>query len=180
VNSFLTASQVEFGWLNDAVTSRLRRFWQRRTRLRSSLRQRPTNWLAAGRIDDPTSIIDLKLYWTAVSNIDEARYLVAVLNSQTVLDRVQPFQALGLFKGRDFDKNIFMVAIPTFDSASLDHTAIVDLTGLAEDAAAVVDISRARTFQQARALIRRELVNAGLADRIEEAEARVLPKFVMD
>jgi len=137
------------------------------------------NWLAAARIDDPNAIIDHKLYWAAVSSIDEARYLVAILNSQTVLDRVQPFQALGLFKGRDFDKNVFMVAIPTYDATNTDHKAVADLGKLAEDAAATADISRARTFQQARAVVRQDLAAAGLAARIEDAVNRVLPQIAI-
>lgn len=41
-------------------------------------------YLAAARVNDPSAVIDHKLYWAAVSGTDEARYLTAILNSDAL------------------------------------------------------------------------------------------------
>jgi len=51
--------------------------------------------LAACRIEDPEAVIDHILYWAAVHSRDEARYLTAILNSQSLTDAVLPLQARG-------------------------------------------------------------------------------------
>jgi len=133
------------------------------------------NTLAAARVDDPRAVIEHKLYWAAVSGPDEARYLTAILNSRLVLERVKPLQALGLFGGRDFDKNVFAVPIPTFDRDDPDHRALAVLAAEAEQTAIAVPADPTRTFQQTRAAIRDELAASGVAQRIELAVGRVVP-----
>lgn len=137
------------------------------------------NKLAAARVDDPRAVIEHKLYWAAVSSVDEARYLTAILNSDLVLDRVKPLQALGLFGGRDFDKNVFSVPIPTFDRAKADHLSIVALGEAAEAVAAACPLDPGWTFQRARTAVRADIDSAGLSARIEEAVARVVPEVVV-
>jgi len=138
------------------------------------------NTLAAARLHDPRAIIEHKLYWAAVSGDDEARYLTAILNSDVVLERVKPLQALGLFGGRDFDKNVFAVPIPTYDRADDTHQELAELAGLAEDAAASVALDPAWTFQRTRVAVRDELTRLGLGNRIEQAVGRVIPAVTID
>jgi len=52
-------------------------------------------YLAAAIVDNLAAVIDHKLSWAAVESLDEARYLVAVLNSGALLRIVQPLQARG-------------------------------------------------------------------------------------
>jgi hypothetical protein len=52
-------------------------------------------YLAAARVDDPAVVIEHKLYWAPCENVDEARYLVAILNSPVVTDRLAPLQSRG-------------------------------------------------------------------------------------
>lgn len=137
------------------------------------------NTLAAARLSVPRAIVEHKLYWAAVSSVDEARYLTAVLNSALVLDRVKPLQALGLFGGRDFDKNVLSLAIPTYDRNDPEHQALVVLAGEAEQTAANVDIDPAWTFQRTRTAVRDALSADGVAQRLEQAVGRVVPAVEM-
>ena len=133
------------------------------------------NTLAAARISDPRAVIEHKLYWAAVGSEDEGRYLTAVLNSDVVMDRVKPLQALGLFGGRDFDKNVFSVPIPAWDRNDSAHREVADLAAAAETAAASVTFDPAWKFQRARTAVRDELRRLGLHERIEDAVGRVVP-----
>lgn len=138
------------------------------------------NTLAAARIDSPDIIVENALYWAAVSSVAEARYLTAILNSATILDRVRPLQALGLFGGRHFDKNVFAIPIPTFDSENNRHKDLVNLAASAEQAAAQLDIAAARNFVAARKLIRRELDRLGIGPAIEELVTSIVPALAVD
>lgn len=129
--------------------------------------------LAAARVEDPGAIIDHKLYWAPVASVAEGRYLVGILNSATLLRRVAPLQAVGLFGPRDFDKNVFYVAFGPYDATDPDHVALAAAVERAESLAASVPVGA--RFQATRASIRQALAEAGLADEIEELVARVLP-----
>lgn len=135
------------------------------------------NTLAAARIDRPAGIVEHKLYWCQADSIDEARYLTAILNSATLLERVQPLQARGLFGARDFDKYVFKVAFPTYDPTDHSHLAIACLAGRAETLAATVDLTGALRFQEARRRISKALHSDGVASELELAVASVLPEL---
>ncbi|WBB49782.1 N-6 DNA methylase [Verrucosispora sp. WMMA2044] len=134
------------------------------------------NTLAAARISNPEIVIDHMLYWAAASSLEEARYLTAILNSTTVLERVKPLQALGLFGTRHFDKAVFSVPIPTYDAEDPSHVLLATLAAEAERVAQDMDLEHARDFKAARRLIRESLAESGLARRIDETVARVVPE----
>ncbi|MCB1510520.1 MAG: N-6 DNA methylase, partial [Hyphomicrobiaceae bacterium] len=132
------------------------------------------NTLAAAIIRDNRAIIEHKLYWMPVLVEDEAHYLCAILNSAPLLAEVKPLQAIGLFGGRDFDKNVFAVPFPTFDPGNPDHCNLAALGRRAEEAAATVDLSSATKFQAARKLIRKHLVDTGIEADIVAAVTQLL------
>ena len=136
------------------------------------------NTLAAAIIRDHEAIIDHKLYWSPASSEAESHYLCAVLNSKTVLDRVKPLQALGLFKGRDWDKNVFAAPFPIYDNTNDLHLSLSGLGCRAEELAAGVDVSSANTFQAARKIVVAALEADGVADDIESAVAKLIPAVV--
>ena len=135
------------------------------------------NTIASARVSGAAagSIIDHKLYWAAVSGPDEARFLTAVLNSEALLERVRPLQAVGLFGGRDFDKNVLSIPIPTYARGDPDHQALAVLAAEAEQTAAGVDVDPSWTFQRTRTAVRDALSASGVAQRIEHAVAQVVP-----
>ncbi|NNM46952.1 hypothetical protein [Knoellia koreensis] len=131
--------------------------------------------LAAARIASSAAVIDHKLYWAAVGSADEGRYLEAILNSHTLLERVRPLQTKGLFGPRDFDKYVFHVPFPVFDPAIPEHIAIAQLAAQAEQVAAAVDLTMITKFTDARNKVRTALDDAGLARALEVAVGQVLP-----
>lgn len=133
------------------------------------------NAITAARVDDPNVVIDHKLYWAAANTIDEARYLVGILNSAAVLERVMPFMAVGLFGPRDIDKNVFRALIQPYDGSNHSHVALAKTVADAEDVASKIDVTGAKTFQSARRLVKVELGKAGILSAIEELVLDVVP-----
>ncbi|MGW5501300.1 N-6 DNA methylase [Streptomyces rochei] len=138
-----------------------------------------SNRVAAARIESRSEIIDHKLYWAAASSIEEARYLVAVLNSGIVAERVRPLQALGLFGPRDIDKHIFDVEIPEFNDSNQLHMELVALSEEAENVAASVDITRL-IYKRGRTKVREALDAAGIAAQIDQIVDRIIPPPVIE
>ena len=133
------------------------------------------NTSAAARLESTDALIDHQFYWAPVGSADEARYLVAILDSATLLERVRPLQTRGLLGARHFDKYVFFVPFDVFDSRKAEHAAIAQLSEQAEQVAAQVDIAGLPRFTLVRSRIRDELAAKGLTFQIEEAVAKVLP-----
>jgi hypothetical protein len=131
------------------------------------------NTLAAARLDDSATLIDHKLYWAPVESAAEGRYLIGILNSRTLLDRVTPLQAIGLFGPRDFDKNVFSVPFGMYAPSDPDHAELVGLVEHAETLSK--DIPVEGDFKRVRTTVRTVLANEGVTDQIESVVARILP-----
>lgn len=122
---------------------------------------------AAVVIDDDAAVIDHKLYWMGTTDIDEARYLCAILNSEAVRERVEHMQSQGLFGPRDFDKVMFNLPIPRFRAGDPLHRELLKLAQAAERIAATVPVPEGQSFQKVRRLIREELRTQGVSDKID-------------
>ena len=72
-------------------------------------------------------IVDVKLYWAAFSNLREANYLAAILNSDIVNEAIKPFQSMGLLGERDIHKKVLDLPIPVFDGNDEQHSNLADL-----------------------------------------------------
>src|SRR5206468_3824256 len=70
---------------------------------------------AAAIIRNRSAVIDHKLYWAGAGE-DEARYLEAILNSETARAAVRHLQSRGQWGARDFDKVMLSLPIPVFDA----------------------------------------------------------------
>lgn len=133
------------------------------------------NAIAAALIEDRAPLIDHKLYWAPVTSREEGLFLVAILNSGYLLQRVQPLQAVGLFGARDFDKSIFSVPIPSFDVNDDAHRLLAEVAAEAQSAAESIDVSGVADFKRARAIVRRALEDAGIVKLIDDLVAKVVP-----
>lgn len=129
--------------------------------------------MAACRIDDPSAVIDHKLYWASVESVDEGRYLCAVLNSEILAKTVAALQARGQHNPRDFDMHVFALAFPEFRSANPLHRQLAELGERSEQVASTVDLSGVAQFQKARRLVREALRADGVADDVDAAVARL-------
>lgn len=177
-------SQVEDLWKKHRVPSEAAALLRRMDYHQQLTRQLPAaqwrvvytkagNSLAAARIAGQ-GVVDHKLYWAAVSSEAEGRYLVAVLNSATLLARVRPLQSRGLFGPRDFDKNVFRVPIPTYSEGDERHRQLVALAEHAEAVAASVAIDGLDS-RAARRKINATLQDDGVQQQIEGILEQVLP-----
>lgn len=122
---------------------------------------------AACLIRDDRAVIDHKLYWMKSSGEDEGYYLLAILNSETTRAMAEQFQSRGQFGARDFDKVIWNLPIPTFDSHDQLHRDLTDAGRRAEAIAGGVTLVETEKFQRARKRVRDGLIENGIAAEIE-------------
>jgi SAM-dependent methyltransferase len=132
------------------------------------------NYLTAAILADSRAVVENKLYWATAANLNEARYLTAVLNAPILTELVRPYQSVGAFGPRDFDKYVWYVPVPEFDPKDSNHQHLVRLAEQAERIAAAVALSAPIRFQAVRGLIRRALLAEGIADEIDEAVSAIV------
>jgi len=129
---------------------------------------------AACLLRDPRGVVDHMLYWMTPASEAEARYLIAVFNSETARARAAQFQARGQWGARHFDKVIFNLPIPRFDPKARLHRALTRAAARAEEVAALVELPEGVKFQRARGLVRATLAGTGLSQRIDALVAELL------
>ncbi len=122
------------------------------------------------------SLIDHKLYWSPINSEAEAYFLIAILNSETSRARTEALQSRGQWGARDFDKVIFTLPIPRFDSKEKLHRDLAAAGRRAEKVAAAVELPEALKFQRARGLIRDALQDVGIAQRIDALVVQLLDR----
>lgn len=132
--------------------------------------------LSAALLDDPSIIIDHKAYWAVARSIEEARFLVAILNSATVLARIIPMQPRGWRDPRDFDNLVWELPIPEFDRRQALHQELADAAVEAERVAALVQLREGAHFMRQRRAIRDALAEHGVASRIDTLVAQLLDR----
>ena len=77
-------------------------------------------------IRNDTHVIDYKLFWVACKNIEEANYLLAIINSDSLYESVKQFMSKGQFGARDLQKHLWKLPIPEFDPNNKLHASISD------------------------------------------------------
>jgi SAM-dependent methyltransferase len=130
--------------------------------------------LAATVVRDSSFVIDHMLYWSAPASEGEARYLAAILNSETTRARAAHWQARGQWGARHFDKVIFNLPIPRYDAKNKTHAALANAAAKAEKIAAAVALPEGVKFQRARKLVREALTEAGVAQDIDALVGKLL------
>ena len=129
--------------------------------------------LTAARLPD-ASLASETLYWGTAGSLEEARYLTAVLNSQTVTALVAPYQSQGQFGTRHFDLYVWYVNIPEFSSSLEEHLQLAELAAEAEAIAERVELPTGIGPAGARRRVRDALASSGVADRIEQRVRELL------
>ena len=130
--------------------------------------------MVAALVTDAEAVIDHKLYWAPVQSRAEARYLIAVLTSETARRRVAPLQARGQWGARDFDKVMWTLPIAEFDPVNPLHAALAAAGRRAETVAAQVPLKENTYFITARRQIRHEMAEKGVAGEIDRLVGRLL------
>ncbi|MGW3755141.1 N-6 DNA methylase [Streptomyces sp. NPDC005134] len=131
-------------------------------------------YLAAARVSDPMAVVEHVLYWGAASSVEEARFIVAILNSDTLTARVRPLQARGEHNPRHFDKYVWQVPIPLYDPDDSDHQILAGLAAEAETLVGTLDLSGGKSFEVLRRRVREALAASDVGRGIEAVVQRVL------
>lgn len=129
---------------------------------------------AAGLLLDTSAAVDHTLYWSTVAIAAEARYLLAVLNSETARARAEHLQARGQWGARHFDKVMLSLPIPAFNETDALHAELAEAAAHAERVAAAVELREGTHFVRARRMIREALTEDGVAARIDGLVADLL------
>ncbi len=113
----------------------------------------------AALLEDSETLVDHVLYWIPCRTIDEANYLVAVINSDTLQEAVKPLMSKGQFGARDLHKHLWKLHIPEFDPNEELHIAIAQAgTKAAVGARVKLDELRSQRGDDLTAkIVRREL-----------------------
>jgi len=129
--------------------------------------------LSAAVVEDPNVVIEHAVYWASIRSLGEARYLCALINSDTALQRVIPMQARGWRDPRHFDNLVWELPIPEFDGNLEVHRQLAAAGAEAETTAATVVLPEG-DYRRKRRAIRTALASTGLAGRMEALVGRLL------
>ena len=78
----------------------------------------------AAVLTDDNALVDEALYWITCRDMQEAYYLLAIINSDTLYQAVQPLMSKGQFGARNLHKHLWKLAIPEFDPTDELHATL--------------------------------------------------------
>ena len=81
----------------------------------------------AGLLQTDEALVDSTLYWITCKSIDEANYLLAIVNSEILYESVQSLMPKGQFGARHLHKHLWKLPIPEFDPAEELHASIAEV-----------------------------------------------------
>lgn len=113
----------------------------------------------AALLPDDAALVDERLYWIPCKDADEANYLLAIINSDALYERVRPLMSKGQYGARDLHKKLWYLPIPAFDARQKLHMVIAK-TGeraAAGAAAKLAEVRAQRGDAVGVTIIRREL-----------------------
>ena len=132
--------------------------------------------LSSAIVDEPRIFIDHMAYWTAARSAEEARYLTAVLNSGIIVPRIVSMPPRGAGGPRHFDKLVWELPVPEFDSRQPLHRQLSDAAVEAERVASLVELREGAYFTTQRRAIRDALAADGIAAAIDALVFRLLDR----
>ena len=85
------------------------------------------NGVPTAALIDNDAIVDTKLYWVTCRNVQEAYYLLAIINSDTLATAVNQFTTPNWAGNtRDLHKHLWKLPIPEFDAGDFMHQAVAE------------------------------------------------------
>ena len=130
-------------------------------------------------VDDDEAIIDFALFWITCTDEQEADYLLAIINSNTLFEFVTPLMSKGQFGARNLQKHLWKLPIPEFDAGDPLHVE-VSLAGRAAAEGAARELAALRqsrskvTVTIARRELRKWLRESEEGRAVEEVVAELL------
>ena len=134
----------------------------------------------AALLDDGRTIVDHLLYWVTCKSLEEAHYLLAIINSECLAVAVNPYTTPNWAgKVRDLHKHLWKLPIPEFDAGDPLHAAISEAgraatEGAARELAALRQTRPKLTVTVARRELRKWLRVSEEGTAVEEAVQRLL------
>ena len=119
--------------------------------------------------------MDHMAYWAPVSCVEEASYLITIINSAAVLAKVTDLQPRGEVGARHFDNLVWTLPIPEYDPADPLHRDLAAAAAHAEGIAAAVPLADTQHFTAKRRAIRAALAEDGIAAEMEALVDALLP-----
>ena len=138
----------------------------------------------AAILPDDAVLVDETLYWITCKTLEEANYLLAIINSATLYEAVQPLMNKGQFGARNLHKHLWKLPIPEFDPRQKLHMVIAKAGERAAAGAAqkLAEVRERRGGQASVTIIRRELRawlrSAAEGKEVEAAVAALLGQGV--
>ena len=135
----------------------------------------------AAFVYDDDALIDHKLLWIACRNREEAHYLLAIINSDTLYELVTPLMSKGQFGARDLQKHLWKLPIPEFDPNDPLHVEVSE-AGEAAAAGAAQQLAQLRqdrdrvTVTIARRELRKWLRESPEGKAVEDKVGKLLRK----
>ncbi len=75
-------------------------------------------------LQDQETVVESRLYWIPCKDTREAYYVLAIINSNALFEKVAPLMSKGQFGARDLHKHLWKLPIPEFDPANPLHTNV--------------------------------------------------------
>lgn len=134
----------------------------------------------AAIIADRDAIIDYKLFWISCKDVQEAHYLLTIINSRTLYEAAQPLMSKGQFGARDLQKHLWKLSIPEYDGANRLHQNIATAGQAAASGAAqqLKALRQERGATVSTTIVRREL-RGWLAQSGEGKQVETLVKQLL-
>ena len=134
----------------------------------------------AALLQDAETISDHLLYWITCRSLEEANYLLAIINSDALRESAIPLMSKGQFGARDLHKHLWKLPIPVFDPNEPSHIAVADAGETAAKGAArqLAKLRQQRgrvTVAIARRELRKWLRESPEGAAVEAAVSKLLP-----
>ena len=129
---------------------------------------------------DKAVLVENVLFWIPCKDIEEAHYLLAIINSEALKAAVEPLMTKGQFGARDLHKRLWKLPIPEFNPSQELHTMIAEAGATAAAAAGkkLAELRQERGDRLTVGIVRREIrkrLHTSTEGRnVEAAVARLL------
>lgn len=134
----------------------------------------------AAIIDTHDTIVDYTLFWTSCRDLQEAHYVLAIINSRILYETAKPLMAKGQFGARHLQKHLWKLPIPEYDETNRLHQKIA-MAGQAAASEAVQQLQnlyKQRGDTVSTTVVRREL-RGWLAQSDEGKQVETLVKRLL-
>ena len=113
----------------------------------------------AAILHEKGDLVENVLFWVPCKGIEEANYLLAIVNSEALRETVKPLMTKGQFGARDLHKHLWKLPIPEFDPAQELHSEIAEAgaSAAARAKAKLDDLREKRGDKLTVTIARREL-----------------------